>query len=63
MTKKLQLPPHISADAHKRLMAKWREQPDLLFETSVKVGVHNPDGTLTEEYGGEPKKKRAAVAT
>lgn len=39
---------------NRRVLAKIRRMtPDDVFALSVRVGVHNPDGTLTSEYGGE----------
>jgi hypothetical protein len=29
-----------------------RLTPDEVFALSVKAGIHNPDGTLTERFGG-----------
>lgn len=38
---------------NRRVLAKIRGMtPDDVFALSVRVGVHNPDGTLTPEYGG-----------
>jgi transcriptional regulator with XRE-family HTH domain len=35
-----------------------RMTPDEIFACSVRAGVHNPGGTLTEQYGGEYTRKR-----
>ena len=48
--KKLKLPAHKGAEAHKQLMKAWAENPELVFRASVKAGVHNEDGTLTKLY-------------
>lgn len=31
--------------------------PHQVFESSVKAGIHNPDGTLTEHYQSKPPPK------
>ena len=54
------IPPHENEEAHRRLMVRLREMtPDEVLATSVRAGIHNPDGTLTEAYGGTtaPKEK------
>lgn len=42
-----------SDPVNRRVLAKIRGMtPDDVFALSVSSGVHNPDGTLTPEYGG-----------
>lgn len=39
---------------HMRIVEKVRRMtPAEIFAISVSAGIHNPDGTLTEQYGGE----------
>ena len=40
-----------SSDAHEKLVAALRKMSaQEIFNLSVKAGVHNPDGSLTESY-------------
>lgn len=45
------LAPHPTASSHKELMERLSgATPEELLNTSVKAGVHNPDGTLQDKY-------------
>lgn len=45
--------PRSEAELNRRLLAKIRRMtPAEAFALSVSSGIHNPDGTLTPEYGG-----------
>lgn len=47
------------AELNRRVLKRARAMtPAEWLALSVAVGVHNPDGTLTPEYGGEPARKR-----
>jgi hypothetical protein len=47
------LPPHANAEIHERLMAKLKGMtPHEIFLTSVRAGIHTPDGRLTPYYAG-----------
>lgn len=42
---------HTNADPHARVMARLeRMSPREILETSVRAGVHTPDGKLTPQY-------------
>jgi hypothetical protein len=46
-----ELPPHVNAEAHKRLMQRLAKMtPDELFQSCVEVGIYTPEGKLTERY-------------
>ena len=45
------LAPHPTAKSHREAMQRLRAMsPEELLATSVKAGVHNPDGSLQEAY-------------
>ena len=48
------LPPHINAEAHKKVM-EWlgKVTPEEFLQAMVEAGIYNPDGTLTEPYASE----------
>lgn len=44
-------PPHINAEAHKRVM-KWLKEAseEEIFQSAVEAGIYTADGKLTEPY-------------
>ncbi len=53
-------PPHANAAGHAKLMAALAKMTaDEIFQMSVRSGIYTPDGQLTPEYGGAPRKKSA----
>lgn len=54
--KKLAPPPHANADAHRRVMDRLAHMTDKeLFETAVKSGIFNEDGTVCEPYTSDAR--------
>ncbi|PTL75815.1 hypothetical protein DAT35_53200 [Vitiosangium sp. GDMCC 1.1324] len=48
------LQPHADEEIHERLMAKLKRMtPHEIFLTSVRAGIHTPEGKLTPYYAGE----------
>lgn len=45
-------PPELpNAEAYRRALARVRSMtPQQVFESSVRAGIHNSDGTLSDEY-------------
>ena len=44
-------PEHLNAEVHNKLMDNLDNMSDEeIFQTSVDVGIHNSDGSLTEKY-------------
>ncbi len=35
--------------------------PDEVLQSSVRLGIHNHDGSLTPEYGGKKRRRKKAV--
>lgn len=47
----VRLPPHASAEAHARIMARLKSMtPHEFMASLVRAGVCTPDGKLTEHY-------------
>jgi hypothetical protein len=46
-------PPIPQADAHAAALRAVRKMtPEQVLESSVRAGIHRPDGSLTKRYGG-----------
>lgn len=55
-------PEHPNAEPHRRLMAKLATMTDEeIVQTSVRAGIHTPDGKLTAAYA-EPRRRRLRAA-
>ena len=43
--------PHINEEVHRKIMTKLKKMtPEEIFQSSVRSGIHNPEGDLTEQY-------------
>lgn len=55
------LPPLPYAEVHARVLAQLQKMtPEEIFQTSVRSGIHTPDGRLTEHYAPRPDDEHAA---
>jgi hypothetical protein len=52
------IPPHANAESHRKLMEQLRKMTSAeVLQTAIDAGIYNEDGSLTEQFGGEPFKK------